>query len=175
LRSGWGSWSCGKHFKADSGRGNGADDEDSKGNSESQGGNTEWCEAAEIIGVTDRTMRRWRERYPEHAYSGLWDRRKQRPSRKRVPVKQLEQVLQQYREKYFNFNVRHFHEKLREQHGILFSYTWVKRRCRKRYGWPAQQARLASASGVRADPGPGCCCTTTAVKIAGSPTAGNTS
>ena len=41
-------------------------------------------------------------------------------------MKQLEQVLQLYREKYFDFNVQHFHEKLREQHGIGFSYTWVK-------------------------------------------------
>jgi transposase len=89
-------------------------------------GKLKWWEAAEIIGVTDRTMRRWRERYEEHGYSGLWDHRKGRPSPKRVPVKRLEQVLQLYRERYFDFNVRHFHEKLREEHGIYFSYTWVK-------------------------------------------------
>ena len=86
-------------------------------------GKLKWWEAAEIIGVTDRTMRRWRERYQEHGYSGLWDHRKRSPSPQRVPVKQLEQVLQLYREKYFDFNVRHFHEKLGEQHGIQFSYT----------------------------------------------------
>jgi transposase len=89
-------------------------------------GKLKWWEAAEIIGVTDRTMRRWRERYNEHGYSGLWDHRKRRPSPKRVPVKDLEQVLQLYREKYFDFNVRHFQEKLREEHGIDYSYTWVK-------------------------------------------------
>src|SRR6516165_4542949 len=44
-----------------------------------------WWEAAEIIGVTDRTMRRWRERLEEHGYSGLADRRKNKPSGKRVP------------------------------------------------------------------------------------------
>ena len=38
----------------------------------------------------------------------------------------VEQVLQLYREQYFDFNVRHFHEKLREEHGIELSYTWVK-------------------------------------------------
>lgn len=89
-------------------------------------GKLKWWEAAEIIGVTDRTIRRWRERYQEHGYSGLWDHRKRSPSPKRVPVEQLEQVLQLYREKYFDFNVKHFHEKLQEQHGIGFSYTWVK-------------------------------------------------
>ena len=50
-------------------------------------------EAAEIIGVTDRTMRRWRERYKEHGHSGLWDHRKRSPSPKRVPVEQLEPAL----------------------------------------------------------------------------------
>src|SRR3954452_2585443 len=89
-------------------------------------GKLKWWEAAEIIGVTDRTMRRWRERYQEHGYSGLLDYRKRSPSPKRVPVEQLEQVLQLYREKYFDFNVQHFQEKLREDHGITHSYTWVK-------------------------------------------------
>ena len=89
-------------------------------------GSLRWWEAAEIIGVSDRTMRRWRERYQEHGYDGLYDRRKNRPSPKRVPVKTVEEVLQLYREKYFDFNVRHFHEKLRQEHGIEISYTWVK-------------------------------------------------
>lgn len=89
-------------------------------------GKLKWWEAAEIIGVTDRTMRRWRERYQEHGYSGLWDYRKRSPSPKRIPVAVLEQVLQLYRGKYFDFNVQHFHEKLKEEHGINQSYTWVK-------------------------------------------------
>ena len=89
-------------------------------------GKLKWWEAAEIIGVTDRTMRRWRERYQEHGYSGLWDYRKRSPSPKRIKVEVLEQVLQLYREKYFDFNVQHFHEKLQEEHGIQQSYTWVK-------------------------------------------------
>ena len=89
-------------------------------------GKLKWWEAAEIIGVTDRTMRRWRERYQEHGYSGLWDHRKRSPSPKRIAVEVLEQVLRLYREKYFDFNVQHFHEKLEEEHGIKQSYTWVK-------------------------------------------------
>ena len=71
-------------------------------------------------------MRRWRERYQEHGYDGLYDYRKRQPSPKRIPLKTLETVLQLYREKYFDFNVRHFHEKLTEEHGITISYTWVK-------------------------------------------------
>jgi hypothetical protein len=71
-------------------------------------------------------MRRWRERLKEHGYSGLWDYRTRRPSPKRVPMQTVEQVLQLYREKYFNLNVQHLHEKLREVHGIGLSYSWVK-------------------------------------------------
>jgi transposase len=89
-------------------------------------GSLKWWEAAEIIGVSDRTMRRWRERYQEGGYDGLYDRRKRQPSPKRIPLKTAEKVLQLYREKYFDFNVRHFHEKLAEEHGVQISYTWVK-------------------------------------------------
>src|SRR4030043_1181978 len=85
-----------------------------------------WLAAAEIIGISDRSMRRWRERYQEFGYDGLFDRRLGRPSPKRVPVETVERVLSLYREKYFDFNVRHFHEKLVEEEGIQISYTWVK-------------------------------------------------
>ena len=47
-------------------------------------GSLKWWEAAEIIGVTDRTMRRWRERYEKDGYDGLYDYRKQQPSPKRI-------------------------------------------------------------------------------------------
>lgn len=85
-----------------------------------------WWDAAEIIGVTDRTMRRWRERLEKDGYDGLADRRKGRPSPKRVPLAVVEEVLRLYREVYHDLNIRHFHEKLREEHGIRLSYTWVQ-------------------------------------------------
>jgi len=59
-----------------------------------------WWEAAEIIGVTDRTMRRWRERLEEGGYSGLVDRRKGKASDRRVPLATVEEVLRLYRETY---------------------------------------------------------------------------
>jgi transposase len=86
-----------------------------------------WWDAAEIIGVTDRTMRRWRERLEAEGYSGLVDRRKGKPSDKRVPLARVEEVLRLYREVYFDLNIRHFHEKLSEEHGIELSYTWVQK------------------------------------------------
>src|ERR1700680_281191 len=85
-----------------------------------------WWQAAEIIGISDRQMRRWRERYEEFGFRGLFDRRRGKPSPKRVPVATLERVLELYREQYFDLNVRHFHEKLSGEHGIELSYSWVK-------------------------------------------------
>jgi transposase len=82
-----------------------------------------WWQAAEILGISDRHMRRWRERYVEEGYNGLLDRRRGQPSRRRATV---EKVLALYREKYFDLNVQHFHEKLQAEHGIELSYTWVK-------------------------------------------------
>ena len=85
-----------------------------------------WWQAAEIIGISDRQMRRWRERYEEFGYDGLFDRRRGQPSPKRVSLAVVEQVLGLYRERYFDLNVQHFHEKLQAEHGIQLSYTWVK-------------------------------------------------
>ena len=85
-----------------------------------------WWEAAEILGIDVRTMRRWRGRMKQDGYTGLFDRRKH-PSPNRVPLDQAERVLRLYQEKYSDFNVRHFHEKLGGEHGIDLSYTWVKK------------------------------------------------
>jgi len=85
-----------------------------------------WAAAGEIIGVSCRTMRRWRERMEADGYSGLADRRKGKPSAQRVPVQTVEQVLALYQETYYDLNIRHFHEKLREEHEIQLSYTWVQ-------------------------------------------------
>src|SRR5882672_9257117 len=85
-----------------------------------------WLSAAEMIGVSPRTMRRWRERLEEQGYDGLHDRRKGKASQRRVPLQTCEAVLRLYQTKYFDLNVRHFHEKLKEVEGIELGYTWVK-------------------------------------------------
>jgi len=126
-----------------------------------------WWQAAEILGLSDRSMRRWRERYEEFGYDGLFDRRQGKPSPKRVPVAVVEQVLGLNRDRYFDLNVRHFHEKLQAEHGVDLSYTWVK--------LALQGAGLVTrggsagciASGVRGGLCRGCCCTSTVLITAG--------
>jgi len=85
-----------------------------------------WLDAAEIIGVCDRTLRRMRENYQQFGYTGLMDRRSGKESSHRVPMETAEEVLRLYREVYFDLNIRHFHEKLGDKHQIKLSYSWVQ-------------------------------------------------
>ena len=85
-----------------------------------------WIQAAEIAGMSVRNMQRKRQSYQDHGYDGLFDQRRGRRSIHRVPMATAERVLALYRDKYPDFNVRHFHEKLKETEGIELSYSWVK-------------------------------------------------
>lgn len=71
-----------------------------------------WIQAAEILGVSPRHMRRWKEKYEQFGFFALFDGRRGKASPRRVPSAVLEEVLRLYRERYFDLNVRHFHEKL---------------------------------------------------------------
>src|SRR2546428_6086930 len=77
-----------------------------------------WWQAAEIIGISDRQMRRWRERYEEFGFRGLFDRRRGKPSPKRVPVAVVEKALGLDRAEDFDLNLRHLPEKLQEEHQV---------------------------------------------------------
>jgi transposase len=89
-------------------------------------GEIHWFRAADILGVSARTMRRWRERYEQHGPDAFFDRRRETPSRRRASGTDLAQVLQLYRERYRGFNVRHFCEIARREHQVTRSYSWVK-------------------------------------------------
>ncbi len=83
-------------------------------------------EAAELLGVSERTFRRWTRRYEEEGEAGLLDRRLGKASGKRVPVDRADEVEALYRERYRGFTARHFHEHLVAEHKFSWSYTWTK-------------------------------------------------
>ncbi|MCP4683644.1 MAG: ISNCY family transposase [Desulfobacterales bacterium] len=89
-------------------------------------GEIKWIQAADILSVSPRTIRRKWQTFVDHGISGLLDKRCGRPSTKRVPYETVEKVLKLYREEYYDFNVLHFHENLVSKHGIVYSYTWTK-------------------------------------------------
>lgn len=90
-------------------------------------GTITWIQAATILRMTDRNMRRLRWKYERYGYDGLLDRRTGRPSPKRASVQDIEKILKLYRERYFDFNVNHFHQKLTQEHKVKYSYTFVKK------------------------------------------------
>src|SRR5579872_343103 len=73
-----------------------------------------WIEAAEIAGMSVRNMQRKRQAYIDYGYNGLFDQRRGKRSHHRVAMETAEKVLALYQDKYPDFNVRHFHEKLKE-------------------------------------------------------------
>jgi transposase len=90
-------------------------------------GTLTWIQAAEILGLSARTVRRWRWRLEQDGYDGLFDRRRRVPSPKRAPVAEVQRLLALYRDRYQGFNVHHFHQLARRLHGVRFCYAFVKK------------------------------------------------
>jgi hypothetical protein len=90
-------------------------------------GQITWIQAAEIAGVTPRSLRRRKARWKREGYGGLFDRRTQRPSPRRAPLAEVERILRLYRETYQGFNVRHFYALATREHGVTLSYSFVKK------------------------------------------------
>jgi transposase len=83
-------------------------------------------EAAEMLGITERTFRRWCVRFDDAGEAGLLDRRLGGVSGKRVPVDRSEEVEALYRTRYSGFTAKHFHEHLVRDHRFSWGYTWTK-------------------------------------------------
>jgi transposase len=89
-------------------------------------GSLSHAEAAGALGVSERTFRRWRQRYEEEGADGLVDRRVGEPSPKRAPEDELERMRALYQETYQGFTIKHFHEKLGKRHGYKLGYTTTR-------------------------------------------------
>jgi transposase len=83
-------------------------------------------EAADLLGITDRTFRRWRGRYEAEGVEGLADGRVGRASPRRAPLSEADRIEGLYRERYQGWTVKHFHERACERHGLAYGYTWTK-------------------------------------------------
>ena len=83
-------------------------------------------EAAEILGMSERTFRRYRDRFEADGAEGLYDRRLGRVSGRRVPVDTVMEVLELFDTRYWDFTAKHFWEKLVAEHGFTRSYNWLR-------------------------------------------------
>ncbi len=104
-------------------------------------GQQTWLQAADILGMSARSLRRWRHRYEVRGYDGLWDRRRRVPSPRRAPFAEVQRVLQLYRQRYRGFNVRHFYQVAQRAHGLRLSYTFVKLALQRAGLVPKRRAR----------------------------------
>ena len=84
------------------------------------------AEAAEVLGMSERTFRRWRDRFEAEGAEGLYDRRLGRVSARRAPVDEVARMLELFDTRYWDFTAKHFHEKLVAEHGCKRSYNWVR-------------------------------------------------
>ena len=89
-------------------------------------GDLSMMEAGELLGMSERQFRRYRDQYEESGLEGLVDRRLGKLSPKRAPLADLGRMLGLYRGPYRGWNVKHFHEHLVRDHGFRWGYTWVK-------------------------------------------------
>lgn len=83
-------------------------------------------EAAEMLGVSERTFRRWRDRHADEGAAGLLDRRIGKPSSRRADAVELRRMLGLFESRYSDFTVKHLHETLVERHGYKLGYTVTK-------------------------------------------------
>ena len=126
------------------------------------------CEdAADFLGVSVSTFRRYRRRYEEEGVAGLYDRRLGRLSARRAPADEVMQVLELFETRYWDFTVKHFHEKLVSEHGVGRSYSWTKNTLQA-----AGKVRKAKRRGAHRRRRPrrpmvGRCCTRTAPATSG--------
>jgi transposase len=84
-----------------------------------------WLQAADILDLDPRTLRRWRARFDANGALGLYDRRRQ-PSRRQAPALEVKRILTLYRDTYRGFKVRHFYQVARREHGVTLSYSFVR-------------------------------------------------
>ena len=85
-----------------------------------------WVQAAEIVGVTPRQMRRMRWRVEHHGLDAVMDQRGGRPRRKRIKAGTIELLCRLKRDLYPDFSLRHFYEHISEKHGVKVSYNWLR-------------------------------------------------
>ena len=85
-----------------------------------------WLDAADIAGVSATTIARMRQKYEEFGYDGLYEQQRRKRHIHRVPLPTAEKVLALYQHSYSGMSARRFHQKLRSEHAIRLSYSWLR-------------------------------------------------
>ncbi len=89
-------------------------------------GKLSWLQAADILGITPRHIRRLKKSYEQGGWGGLRDHRAGALRRKRLPVATIRELLKLRRERYPDFSIQHFYDFATEKHGLKLSYSWTR-------------------------------------------------
>jgi Winged helix-turn helix len=98
--------------------------------------------AAQILGMCERSFRRYLSRYEAEGLEGLIDRRLERVSNRRAPVDEVMALTGRYRSRHSGWNVKHFHSWYKREGGTR-GYTWVKKRLQEAKLVPKAEKRGA--------------------------------
>ena len=90
-------------------------------------GRLKWIQAADILGISPRQVRRIRAEWEDGGWEALMDHRNGRFVKTKILADDIREICRLKQEVYPDFNVRHFHEKLTEEHDIDISYTWTRK------------------------------------------------
>ncbi|HMV01208.1 MAG TPA: ISNCY family transposase [Rhodocyclaceae bacterium] len=112
------------------------------------------AEAASVLGVCERTFRRYLERYEASGLEGLIDRRLEQVSHKKAPVDEVLRLTDNYRRRHLGWSAKHFYAWYRKDGGSR-SYTWVKSRLQEAELVPKAKARGAHRKRRERSPWPG--------------------
>ena len=79
-----------------------------------------------MLGTSDRTFQRWRDRFEVEGADVLYDRRLGQVWARRAPMDEVARILELFDTRYWDFTAKHLHEKLVAEHGCKRSYNWVR-------------------------------------------------
>jgi transposase len=130
-----------------------------------------WLQAADILGMDPRSLRRWGARFEAGGQLALCDRRRRRPSWRKAPALEVQRILRLYREQYLGFNVRHFHHLARRDHGVTVSYSFVRLALQEAGLVPKRRPAAGTAGAASAARVSASSCTSTSASMRGWPSA----
>ena len=109
-------------------------------------------EAAEMLGMSERSFRRYRRRYEDDGLDGLFDRRLDKASARRVPADRIEWVLEQYRTRHTGWTVKHFHDHLCAHQASPGATPGPRPPCSAQAWCPRHPGAAPTVAGARASP-----------------------
>jgi transposase len=107
-------------------------------------------EAATTLGITTRHLRRIQRRYQDQGMVGLIHQSRGRASKRKIPQKELDRVIDIIKQNYHDFGPTLAHEKLTHFHGVTFGVDVLRQAMIDQGDWKAKKRRQPRIHQLRA-------------------------